>query len=203
MSMLDNLPGGSYVKWTAPGQVITGRVVDITERQARKFKSDELDTWDNGDPKIQFLFTIATDLRDPDNPTDDGERRFDVNKWGAQLKALRTGIDAFKTAHGRTPDVGDTITVTYVSGAGGAADPRVYAYSFTPGAGVLGSVAQAPAPAAPAAAPAAVPAAAPSPAANAGDTARALLVQGVPAADVAAATGLPLSTVAALANIPA
>lgn len=215
MSALDNLGGGSFIKWGTPGRKVTGTITAMTERQATKFKTSDPDTWPDGNPKMQLLFTLDTAERDADDANDDGERRFDVNKWGDQVKALRAGVDAFKVQHGRAPDVGDSITVTHVAGAGGAEDPRKFTYLFAAGASVLDAVSATPAAAVaqppltpenpiqdvtpPPAAPAA-PVAGP-PSTSALQDAKDLLAGGLDEATVAASTGLAANIVAALANV--
>jgi hypothetical protein len=92
------------------------------------------------------------------------------------------------------PQVGQSFTATHVSGVGNAKAPRMFEYVLaagpTPVAGLL-DVAPDPAPqqAAPAAA-------------NPVETAKQLLAAGMSTADVAKASGLPETVVAALANIP-
>lgn len=219
MSLADALAtgGGTYIKWADQsgnplrmGQPLTGTVVVTQVRQKRAYQSENLDTWPNGDPKMEAVVTLQTTERDPGDPEDDGTRRFSINLWGGQKAAL---LAACKAAGVDEPKAGQQMTVTHTSGRGGASDPRVFTYSL---GSVTGSVATALAVTAPQPAPvAAVPqpvtqpvvqqsAPAPAPVANpaqAVETAKALLGAGMSHPEVAAATGLPGTTVAALANL--
>lgn len=182
--------GGTYLKFSeTPGTSYTGIITDVTMRQARKFESTDLDFWDDGTPKMQVVLTLATDYRDAANPDDDGTRQLSINLWSGQKKSL---IAACKEAGVGEPEVGQRFTATHVEGIGVAKSPRVYKYALSAGpSGVAEALATAPAPAAAPAAPAANPA----------ETAKGLLAAGMDVNDVAAATGLPATTVAALANL--
>ena len=180
--------GGTYLKWENPGTNYTGVVTDVTMRQARKFESIDLDFWDDGTPKMQVVLQLATAYRDGANP-EDGSRSLSINLWSGQKKAL---VAACKAAGVSEPEVGQTFTATHVSGIGNAKNPRVFEYVLKAGpSGIAEQLKAAPAAAAPAAA------------ANPAETAKGLLAAGMSAEEVAAATGLPVTTVQALANLVA
>jgi hypothetical protein len=193
MSILGNhLAGGSpFLKWEIPGTTYTGVITSVELRQSRKFQSTDLDFWDDGSPKMQCLLGLATDYRDAAFDDDDGTRMLSINLWSGQKKAL---VAACKAAGVPEPQVGQKITVTHVSGIGTAASPREFTYVLADGpAGVAQALAE----------PAAVQpvAAAPAPAAaNPVEIAKQLLQAGATPADAAAASGLPETGVAALAN---
>lgn len=192
MSILGNhLAGGSpFLKWELPGTSYAGTITNVELRQARKFQSTDLDFWDDGSPKMQCVLTLATDYRDDGYDDDDGTRMLSINLWSGQKKAL---VAACKTAGVPEPQVGQTITVTHVSGVGTAASPREFTYVLGAApTGVAAAIAE----------PAAAPAPAPAPAAAASpvDIAKSILQAGGSPADAAAASGLPETTVAALAN---
>ena len=136
---------------------------------------------------MQVVLTLATDYRDQSQPDDDGTRQLSINLWSGQKKAL---VAACKAAGVPEPMVGQSFTATHVSGVGNAKAPRVFEYVLAAGpspvAGLL-DVAAEPAAAAPAATPV--------------DTAKQLLAAGLSTQDVAAASGLPETVVAALANL--
>lgn len=181
--------GGTYLKWENPGTTYTGVITDVTLRQARKFESTDLDFWDDGTPKMQVVLQLATAYRDAANPEDDGSRSLSINLWSGQKKSL---IAACKAAGVAEPEVGQTFTATHVSGIGNAKNPRVFEYVLKAGpSGIAEQLNTAPAAAAPAAA------------ANPAETAKGLLAAGMSAEEVAAATGLPVTTVQALANLVA
>ena len=174
--------GGTYLKWETPGTNYTGVITDVTMRQARKFESTDLDFWDDGTAKMQVVLTLATAYRDAGNPEDDGSRQLSINLWSGQKKAL---VAACKAAGVSEPEVGQEFTATHVSGIGNAKNPRVFEYVLK--AAPSGIAAQLDV--------------APAADANPAETAKALLAAGMFAEDVAAATGLPVTTVAALANL--
>ena len=80
--------GGTYLKWEHPGTTYTGIITDVTMRQSRKYESTDLDTWDDGTPKMQVVLTVATDYRDQSQQDDDGTRMISINLWSGQKKAL-------------------------------------------------------------------------------------------------------------------
>ena len=187
--------GGTYLKWEIPGTTYTGVITEVTMRQARKFESTEPDFWDDGTPKMQVVLSLATDYREAGNPDDDGSRQLTINLWSGQKKSL---VAACKAAGVAEPEVGQRFSATHVSGLGTAKAARVFDYSIEAGpsavAAVLGNTG----------APASTPVAAPpvdAPAANPAETAKALLAAGMDVNEVATATGLPVTTCAALANL--
>lgn len=184
--------GGTYLKWEHPGTTYTGIITDVTMRQSRKYESTDLDTWDDGTPKMQVVVTLATDYRDQAQQDDDGTRMISINLWSGQKKAL---VAACKAAGVTEPQTGQRFTATHVSGIGNAKAPRVFEYALTAGPSGVAAVldvepAAAPAPAAPGAA-------------NPVETAKQLLAAGLSTQEVATASGLPETVVAALANMTA
>lgn len=183
--------GGTYLKWEHPGTTYTGIITDVTMRQSRKYESTELDAWDDGTPKMQVVVTLATDYRDQAQQDDDGTRMISINLWSGQKKAL---VAACKAAGVTEPQAGQRFTATHVSGIGNAKAPRVFEYTLTAGpTGVAAAL-----DVEPAAAPAA-----PVAAANPVETAKQLLAAGLSTQEVATASGLPETVVAALANMTA
>ena len=183
--------GGTYLKWEHPGTTYTGIITDVTMRQSRKYESTDLDTWDDGTPKMQVVLTIATDYRDQAQQDDDGTRMISINLWSGQKKAL---VAACKAAGVGEPQVGQRFTATHVSGIGNAKAPRVFEYTLTAGpSGVAAALDVEPA---------ATPAP-PATAANPVETAKQLLAAGMSTQEVATASGLPETVVAALANMTA
>ena len=176
INIADALTAGSrYFKWQQVGDSVTGPIVSVDVRQARQYGTDLPDHWPDGNPKLQLVVVVATDERvDVD---DDGQRTVVVNLWGAQKRAL---VKALQVAGLVEPKPGMRFTAAWTAGAGGASDPRQYAYT----------VQAAPSPVA-----AAVTA--PEPAAGV-DVALQMLRAGVAADAVAKATGLDAAVVAAL-----
>ena len=182
--------GGTYLKWEHPGTTYTGIITDVAMRQARKYESTELDTWEDNTPKMQIVITLNTDYRDQAQQDDDGTRMASINLWSGQKKAL---VTACKAAGVTEPTVGQRFTVTHVTGIGNAKSPRVYEYTLTAGPTGVAAVLDVEPAATPAAATGATPV----------ETARELLALGMTTQEVAAASGLPESVVAALANLGA
>ena len=182
--------GGTYLKWEHPGTTYTGIITDVAMRQARKYESTELDTWEDNTPKMQIVITLNTDYREQAQQDDDGTRMASINLWSGQKKAL---VAACKAAGVAEPQTGQRFTVTHVTGIGNAKSPRVYEYTLTAGPTGVAAVLDVEPAAAPAAATGSTPV----------DTARELLALGMTTQEVAAASGLPESVVAALANLGA
>ena len=182
--------GGSYLKWEHPGTTYTGIITDVAMRQSRKYESTDLDTWEDGTPKMQIVITLATDYRDQAQQDDDGTRMASINLWSGQKKAL---VTACKAAGVTEPEVGQRFTVTHVSGIGNAKSPRVYEYTLAAGPSDVAAMLDVEPAATPAAATGSTPV----------DTARELLNLGMTTQEVAIASGLPESVVAALANLGA
>jgi hypothetical protein len=176
--------GGTYLKWEHPGTTYTGIISDVTMRQSRKYESTELDAWDDGTPKLQVVLTLATDYRDS-GEDDDGTRMISINLWSGQKKAL---VAACKAAGVFEPTVGQRFTATHVAGIGNAKAPRVFEYTLASGPTGIAAVLDVEPTAAPAAG-------------NPVDTAKQLLAAGLSTQEVAAASGLPETVVAALANL--
>jgi len=181
--------GGTYLKWEHPGTTYTGIITDVTMRQSRKYESTELDVWDDGTAKMQVVLTLATDYRDS-GEDDDGTRMISINLWSGQKKAL---VTACKAAGVPEPQVGQRFTATHVAGIGNAKAPRVFEYTLVAGPTGVAAVLEVQPTAAPVAAAALTPI----------DTAKELLALGMSTQDVAAASGLPETVVAALANLTA
>ena len=180
--------GGTYLKWEHPGTTYTGIITDVTMRQSRKYESTDLDAWDDGTPKMQVVLTLATDY-EVAGQDDDGTRMISINLWSGQKKAL---VAACKAAGVPEPQVGQRFTATHVAGIGNAKAPRVFEYTLLAGPTGVAAVLDVE----PAAAPAA-----PATGANPVETAKQLLAAGLSTQEVAAASGLPETVVAALANI--
>ena len=179
---------GGELRYLEP--TYTGIITDVQMRQSRKYESTDLDTWDDGTPKMQVVFTLATDYRDQAQQDDDGTRMISINLWSGQKKAL---VAACKAAGVPEPQPGQRFTATHVSGIGNAKAPRVFEYTLTAGPTGVAAVLDVE--------PAATPAA--PGAANPVETAKQLLAAGMSTQEVATASGLPETVVAALANMTA
>lgn len=91
-------PASHSCKFESVGDVNEGEIVEISEPvQATKFQTTEPSFWPSGDPMMQVKVTLATDQRDPQDPSDDGKRGLWVlesGKQGGLLWAIREAVKA-------------------------------------------------------------------------------------------------------------
>ena len=57
--------GGKSAKFETVGDTTKGQVVAAESRQQTDYTSGEPLTWDDGNPRMQLVITLATDERDP------------------------------------------------------------------------------------------------------------------------------------------
>lgn len=132
ISELINSSGGKTFKFDGVGITVTGTVESAEVMQKRNFDSGEPEFWSDGKPVQQIRITLATDLRDPADTEDDGQRSIYVKGWGDQLRALRSAI---KSAGADDLEPGGKFTATYVrdgelpAGKRGF-PPKVYEYTY-------------------------------------------------------------------------
>lgn len=107
MSMNDFFapPASHSAKFVSPGDTVAGEIKEISEpMQCTDYGTNKPSYWPSGDPMMQAKITLATDLRDPQDPQDDGKRGLWVvqsAKQGGLLWAIReaikeTGVDTIK-----------------------------------------------------------------------------------------------------------
>ena len=160
----DFFAGGSpSAKFDTIGTVVGGTITRIGDQvQQTEFKTGKPLFWDDGKPRMQLPITVQTELRDPTDPTDTGERTLWVK--GRMKKAIAAALKAA----GSKLNLGGLLTVTFVgeedTGAGSPA--KVYTATYAPQGGFfepeqVATPAPAPQPAAPAPAPQPVQAAPP------------------------------------------
>lgn len=151
ISDLLNATGGRSFKFDQPGASVSGTVASAEVVQKRNFDTNELEFWSDGKPVQQIRVTVQTNLRDPSDPEDDGQRSVYVKGWGDQLRAFRA---ALKAAGANDIAVGGTFTATYVrdgelpAGKRGF-PPKVYEYRYQAPSAVSGLVGGSDEPAAP------------------------------------------------------
>lgn len=100
--------GSPAAKFPTVGTTIKGTVTGAEMRQQTDPKDGKLKTWDDGNPMMQLVVTLATDERDADIDDDDGTRRVFVK--GNMRKAV---IEALKEAGAKTIDSGGKLAVQY------------------------------------------------------------------------------------------
>jgi hypothetical protein len=86
---------GRSLKFTTIGDKWFGvAVAEPQLKQKVKFGTTELEFWDNGDPIMQIVIGIHTDLRSDDIEDDDGVRYLYCPKFGDELQALSDALKA-------------------------------------------------------------------------------------------------------------
>ncbi len=100
--------GAPGFKFDAIGATVKGIVTLKETMQQRDIKTGVPKTYDDGNPMMQLVVTLQTDLRDDTLDDDDGTRR--IFAKGAMLVAIR---DAVKEAKLDTLGIGDELTVRY------------------------------------------------------------------------------------------
>ena len=90
----------SGIKWwggkgCGVGDQIAGIVVSAAKEQQRDFDSGALLEWDNGEPRMESVVIIETDLRDADVDHDDGKRALHL-RGGNYEVAQGTGVSGEK-----------------------------------------------------------------------------------------------------------
>ncbi|MGH3956451.1 MAG: hypothetical protein ACRDTI_20695 [Mycobacterium sp.] len=107
----DFLAGGGPPsgKFPTKGDTVGGKIVsEPVVQQQRDPETQELETWPDGNAKMQLVVTVQTDLRDPTINDDDGKRRIFVK--GQMKSAVQTAVQAVGASG---LDVGGELYVTY------------------------------------------------------------------------------------------
>ena len=134
MEANDLLMGGGVKSATFPdkqyGTTVGGLITRApVTRQQTDYKTGEPKFFPNGDPMMQIVVQVQTDLRDPAEPLDDGVR-------GLYLKAqmMQAVRDAVKAVGGKGLEVGGHLAVTYVrdepTPQGRGFDKKIYSATY-------------------------------------------------------------------------
>ena len=129
-----------FSKDTPPGTTITGTITDAAMKQVTKFGSTEPDYFQSGDPKMQVILTLKTDLHD--DVDDDGTRAAYIKLWGSQKAALAKAIETAGCAKASQILVPGTIFKATFHGKesraskNGSFTENVYSYQLQKGAPV-------------------------------------------------------------------
>ncbi|MFE5630634.1 hypothetical protein [Streptomyces sp. NPDC056543] len=126
--------GAPTAKFPTPGTTLTGRITQKpTVEQQRDIKTGDAKFWSDGNPMMQLVVTVQTELRDPTIDEDDGRRRLFVK--GVMKNAI---ADAVRLAGAKGLEVGGTLAVTYthdgVAKQVGMSAPKQYTATYTPAA---------------------------------------------------------------------
>jgi hypothetical protein len=122
--------GGASAKWDAIGDVRRITITDEPEkRQASKYGTDEPETWSNGDPVWQFVFSGI----DPDT----GEETRFFCKEGAQLPAVKEALRSAGVGSGHS-FIGGTLAIKWTgeepSKTKGFANKKTWSAQYKPAA---------------------------------------------------------------------
>lgn len=129
-----------FSKDTPPGTTITGTITDAAMKQVTKFGSTEPDYFQSGDPKMQIILTLKTDLHD--DVDDDGTRAAYIKLWGSQKAALAKAIETAGCAKASQILIPGTIFKATFHGKetrsskNGSFTENVYSYQLQKGAPV-------------------------------------------------------------------
>ena len=126
--------GAPTAKFPTPGTVVAGRITEKPSvEQQRDIQTGETKFWPDGNPMMQLVVTVQTELRDPTIDEDDGRRRLFVK--GVMKNAI---ADAVRNAGARGLEVGGTLAVTYTHDGQakqrGFSPPKQYTATYTPAA---------------------------------------------------------------------
>ncbi len=122
--------GATSAKFDTIGVTVGGVISRVGEpMQQRDFTTSAPKFWDDGRPMMQLPVDVKTDLRDPEQPEDDGTRTLYIR--GEMQKAIR---EAVRKAGAKGLREGGTLTVTY-SGDGvvkqrGMNPPKLYTATY-------------------------------------------------------------------------
>jgi hypothetical protein len=100
--------GGRSAQFPAVGTSVTGVVLSEPDKQPDKDMDGQPRTFPSGDPMWVYLVQLQTDLRDPNDDTDDGVRTL----WLKYL-SQKAVVDAVRKARAPGLRVGGVLTVTY------------------------------------------------------------------------------------------
>lgn len=127
------LMGSSIPSATFPeaGTEHKGVILGFDSVQAKNFKTQKPEFWDDGNPKMQVRITLQTDERDPEAESDNGVRRLYVSS-----KGMREAIAAAVKKTGASGlAVGGKLAVQYTrdgQSENGLNPPKMYAAFYQP-----------------------------------------------------------------------
>lgn len=108
------------------GASVTGTVQGMEEVQQTDFKDGKPKFWDDGKPMVMYRVTLATDLRKPEDPSDDGTRAVYLrgSRKPETQSTMAAVLGAVKQVTGKSDlQAGGRLTLTFVgedkSGGGG------------------------------------------------------------------------------------
>ncbi|QCG77788.1 hypothetical protein QLQ77_gp42 [Gordonia phage Reyja] len=120
--------------WHNIGDTVAGCVIENpTVSQATDFKTKEPKTWKDGNPIMQLVIRLQTDIRDPEDPDDDGVRSLFVEESTNRKRAL---VAAIAEAGAKSIEPGAYLECTFYgegeASAPGLSKPKLYRCKYTP-----------------------------------------------------------------------
>lgn len=100
--------GAPSAKFPTIGTTVKGTVVDAVVSQQTEMGSGTPKTWDDGNPMMQLVVTLATDERDVGIEGDNGHRRVFIK--GQMRSAV---AEAVKTAGAKAIEQGGILAIQY------------------------------------------------------------------------------------------
>jgi hypothetical protein len=126
--MGNSIPSATFLEI---GAVHEGTILGLDVKQAKKFGTQDLDFWPDGQPKMQAVVTLRTNERDAEIENDNGARRLYVGSKGMK-DAIAAAV---KKAGADGLAVGGTLGVKYVrngEGKNASNPPKVYGAKYEP-----------------------------------------------------------------------
>lgn len=126
--------GGRSASLKEPGDKVSGEIVDMAIVQQTDYVTKEPKFWGNGDPMMQLVVTLETDLSE--DPQDDGQRRVYL-KGGRKPTASQGAVAAAVKAAGASKlEKGGRLSIG-VTGIGqpsapGLNPPKEFAAKYEP-----------------------------------------------------------------------
>jgi len=108
--------GGNSFGFDRVGDSVSGKVLQLAEVQQTDMETGKPAFWEDGRPKMMYRVTLATALRDPADPADNGERSVYLrgSKKSESRSSLAAVLDAVRQATGGTSlQPNGTLTLTY------------------------------------------------------------------------------------------
>ena len=133
---------GRAFKFAALGDKVEGVIISAEERPQTDIQTGETKTWSDGNPMMQWVIVLATDLRDAEIPDDDGHRAIyakggkATSEDGKSRTMQAAIIDAVKAAGAKVLEEGGTLAVAYTAdgtpSARGFSPPKLYKARYAP-----------------------------------------------------------------------
>jgi len=117
-AFLAGTTGAPTLSFLTLGVTYEGRIIGAEKQQQRDIKTGLPKTWPDGNPIMQVVITLQTDMRDPNVEDDNGQRRLFVGSYGMKQAFQK----ALKEANVDGIAAGGTLKIRF-SGEGEASGP--------------------------------------------------------------------------------